>query len=74
MIAISFNGMQMSGDLRMLHAQASQVGALVVELPLPGACGACTHAHVASVAREFGELMHEIAVDTADGVITYERS
>jgi hypothetical protein len=60
----------LSGDHRILSAMAAELGYML--LPLPGLDDAgtpCGRA-MALVAKDFGELMGELAEDIADGVVT----
>jgi hypothetical protein len=61
----------LSGDLRILSAWATNAGQMLV--PLPDAARTGTDdcmLRLADTAREFGELCKEVAVDLADGSIS----
>jgi len=62
--------MGMSGDLRILHAQAAELQCMVVPLPAFDSPDAATAAHIARVAQEFADVMCAVATGMADGVVT----
>ncbi len=61
--------MEMTDDYRIIEAMALQLGCLVVRLPDLEERHPCAN-HTAAVAQRFGDLMAEVAKDTADGQIT----
>lgn len=63
--------MELSGDLRVLNAICARLNcAPPVPLPVAGEEEGCAAALAAEVARDFAELMGEVARDVADSVIT----
>ena len=62
--------MSMSGDIRMLHAQAAGLQCMVVPLPTFDSPDSATAAHIARVAQEFADVMCAVATGMADGVVT----
>ncbi|MCC9597763.1 MULTISPECIES: phage regulatory CII family protein [unclassified Rubrivivax] len=63
--------MQVTGDLRILHAMAESFDGLFIPVPRPATEGAPNLVgDLARMSAEFGELMHEVAEDLADGVIS----
>jgi len=62
--------MHLSGDHRIFFALASELGYLAVPLPDSTAPAESCARSVAAVAEEFASLMHEVAIDIADGRIS----
>lgn len=63
--------MELSSDYRILNAICARLNcAPPVPLPSLEMCDGTATRHVASVAKEFGELMADVARDASDGVIT----
>lgn len=61
--------MEMSGDHRVMHAIAARLGQMVIPLPQLDADSPGAN-HLADVAREFAEVMQEVALGAADGRIS----
>lgn len=61
--------MQLAGDYRVLHAIAAQCGGMFVPLPELAEESPCAHG-VARVAREFADVMGEVASSMADAVVS----
>ncbi len=62
--------MSITGDHRAYHAMGSELGYVSVPMPHLDDAHEDTMAQLAVLAREFGEVMHEVAVGGADSVIT----
>jgi hypothetical protein len=62
--------MTMTGDLRILHAQAAELDCLLLPMPRLEGGGEGLAGQTAQLAREFAELMAELVADAADGHIT----
>jgi len=62
---------QMTGDLRILTAFATNAGQMLVPLPSAGmAVGDDCMLRLADTAKEFGDLCREVATDLIDGAIS----
>lgn len=57
-------------DWVFLNAFAAECGAVVYPMPRAGIEGAVIHQRLASMAKEFGELVSEVAQSVTDGNVT----
>lgn len=61
--------MALTGDYRMLHAQAAELGQFVLPLPQVAQSDGSMQ-HLAELAREFGDVVSTIGSVLADGRVT----
>ncbi len=60
-----------TGDVRMIHALADEMGGVYVPAPLNGDARSITvMSDISKMSQEFGALIQEVANDIQDGVIT----
>ena len=62
--------MDLTGDHRTLHAMNAQLGYMAVRLPDGDLASEATLAHLATLSREFNDVVQAAAVSASDGVIT----
>lgn len=62
---------KVTGDVRMIHALADEMGGIYVPAPLNGdARSIAVMSDISKMSQEFGALVQEVASDIQDGVIT----
>lgn len=62
---------KVTGDVRMIHAFADEMGGIYVPGPLDGDSRSITiMSDISKMSQEFGALIQEVANDIQDGVIT----
>lgn len=62
--------MAMTGDHRMLHATAAELGHLCVPMPTAEQVGETSAEHLSRIAREFADVLGEVSTAMGDGRVS----
>jgi len=62
--------MVFTGDLRILQAQAAELGQLCLPMPTVSDAGDQSAEHLSALAREFADVLSDVAMTLADGKVT----